>query len=166
MGLVYDIEKMSDSVHQDIKMIIAMQYQSYPPVRSLDTEMALKAVEFISVLVRWIDDNHESLLAVGNIKKYVWWITNQFIRFIFEDYLAPVRSTEAKTSFNSYFQCQNTLIWSLINGHLASDKMLAKSINDHLSVVGDYEKWLGSNSIRTEAMDTKVVATKQKDKVD
>ena len=44
--------------------------------------------------------------------------------------------------------------------------MLAKSINDHLSVVGDYEKWLGSNSIRTEAMDTKVVATKQKDKVD
>ena len=59
---------MVDPVHRDTKMIIAMQYQSYPPVRSLDTEMALKAVEFISALVRWIDDNYESLLAVGNIK--------------------------------------------------------------------------------------------------
>ena len=39
-GLVYDIEKMLDPVHQDIKIIVTMQYKSYPPLRALDTEMS------------------------------------------------------------------------------------------------------------------------------
>ena len=43
-GLGYDIKKKLDPVHWDIKMIIVMQYQTYPLIRALATEMAAKAV--------------------------------------------------------------------------------------------------------------------------
>ena len=43
-GLGYDIEKMLDPVHWYIKMIITIQYHSYPPLRAMATEMALKAI--------------------------------------------------------------------------------------------------------------------------
>ena len=49
-------------------MLIAMQYHPYPPLRVRATEIDLKAVEFISSLIRWIGDTYESLMAVGNIK--------------------------------------------------------------------------------------------------
>ena len=51
-GLGYNIEKMLDPVYRDIKMIIAMKYQPYPPLRVLDTKMESKAIKFISVIVR------------------------------------------------------------------------------------------------------------------
>ena len=67
-GIGYDIEKMLEPVDWYIKMIIAMQYQSYPPLRALATEIVSKAVEFISAIVRWIDDTYELPLAGGNMK--------------------------------------------------------------------------------------------------
>ena len=88
-----------------------MQYQSYPPLRALATKMTLEAIGFISDLVRWIGDTYELLLLGGNVKEDVWWITIRVIRYIFEDYLSPVRSTAAKTSFGSDSQRQSTLIW-------------------------------------------------------
>ena len=66
--LGYNIDKMLDPFHWDIKMIIAIQYQSYSPIRALATEMVLKAVELISALFRCIDDTYESLLSGGNVK--------------------------------------------------------------------------------------------------
>ena len=56
--LGYNIDKMLDPFHWDIKMIIAIQYQSYSPIRALATEMALQAIEFIFALGRWIDDTY------------------------------------------------------------------------------------------------------------
>ena len=64
-GLGYNIEKMLDPVHHEIKIIISMEYQTYPLLRALATEMALEAVEFISALVRWIDDTYKLLLVGG-----------------------------------------------------------------------------------------------------
>ena len=55
-------------MHLDIKMIITMQYHSYPPLRALTTEITLRAIKFISTLVMWIDDTYESLIAGGNVK--------------------------------------------------------------------------------------------------
>ena len=109
--LGYDIEKILYPVHQDTKMIITVQYNSYPPLRALATKMTLKAVGFISALVRWIGDTYELLLLGGNVKDDVRWITTQVIRSIFEYYLSPERSTAAKTSFGSDSQRQSTLIW-------------------------------------------------------
>ena len=110
IGLGYDIEKMLDPVYLDIKIIIEMQYHTYPTLRDLTTEIALKSVEFISALFRWIDDTYKSFLAGGKIKEDVWWITTRFIRYIFQDYLAPAHSTAANTSFSSKSQRRNTLI--------------------------------------------------------
>ena len=81
--LGYDIEKILYPVHQDTKMIITVQYNSYPPLRALATEMALKAIEFISALVSWIDDTYGLLLSGGTVKEYVWWIITLVIRSIF-----------------------------------------------------------------------------------
>ena len=83
IGLGYDIEEMLDPVHWYIKMVISVQYQPYPHIRALDTAMALKALEFISALVRWIDDTYESLLVGGNTKEDVWRITTRVIRSVF-----------------------------------------------------------------------------------
>ena len=54
------------------------------------------------------------------------------------------------------------LIWGVIKGHIAANKMLEKSIKDHPIVVGDYSQWLVSNSGRKEAMDTNIMYTKLK----
>ena len=127
-GLGYIIDIMLNPFHQDIMMIIAVQYQHYPPLWVLATEMTLKAVKFISDIDRWIDDTYELLLMGGNIKGYVWWITTQGIRSIFEDYLAQARYTSSKTSFGSYHQRRRNLIYGVIKGHLAANKMFEKSI--------------------------------------
>ena len=165
-GIGYNINKSLEPVHQDMKIIIAIQYQPYPPLRDLATEMALKVVKFISALFKWIVDTYKSLLAGGIIKEDVWWITTQVIRSSFKDYPDLECSAAAKTSFDSDYQLRSTLIWRLIKGHLAADKILVKSIKDHPIAVGAYAQCLVSNSIRKEAMDAKVMTTKLKDKVD
>ena len=64
--MVYDLEKTLDPVHQYIKLIIAEQYQSHLFLKALATEMAIRSVEFVFALFRWVDDTYESLLAGGN----------------------------------------------------------------------------------------------------
>ena len=59
---------MLDPFHQDIKKIVAMQYQPHPMIRALATEMELKAVKLISTIFRWINDTYKLLLVGGNIK--------------------------------------------------------------------------------------------------
>ena len=44
--------------------------------------------------------------------------------------------------------------------------MLGKSTKDRPIVVGDYDQWIVSDSGRKEAMDSKIMATKLKYKVD
>ena len=58
------------------------------------------------------------------------------------------------------------LIWGVIKGHIAANKMLEKSIKDHPIVVGDYAQWILSNYRRKEATDANIMATKLKYKVD
>ena len=74
--------------------------------------------------MRWIDNTYESLLAGGKVKEDVLWIITWIISSIIEDYLSPSRSTDAKTSFDSYSRRQSTLIWEVIKVHLAAKKML------------------------------------------
>ena len=88
------------------------------------------------------------------------------IRSIFEDYLAPASSTAAKTSFQSDYQRQSTLIWGVIKVHLVAKKMLAKSIKDHPIVVGSYTQWIVSNYGIKEAIYANIMATKLEYKVD
>ena len=45
-GLVYDLEKMLDPMHRDIKLIIAEKYQRHLSVKALGMEMALRSVYF------------------------------------------------------------------------------------------------------------------------
>ena len=58
ISLGNNIENMLDPVHWDINTIVMIQYQYYPPIRALATEMALQAIEFIFALGRWIDDTY------------------------------------------------------------------------------------------------------------
>ena len=88
------------------------------------------------------------------------------ISSVYEDYLSPECSTAAKTTFDAYFQCQSIWIRGEIKGHLASNKMLEKSIKDHTIVVGFYAQWLVSNSRRKEAIGNKIMYIKLKYKVD
>ena len=67
-GLGYDLEKMLDSMHRGIKLIIAEKYQRHPSLKALATEMDLRLVEFVSALVRWVDYTYESLLTGGSVK--------------------------------------------------------------------------------------------------
>ena len=49
-GSGYELEKMLDPVHQDIKLIITNQYQCHLSLKALDTEMSLRSVHFVSAL--------------------------------------------------------------------------------------------------------------------
>ena len=102
---------MLDPVHQDIKLIIADQYQRHLSLKALAKYMALRSVEFVSALVCWIDDTYESLLTGGNSKEDVWWITTRVIISIVEDYLAPDRATPTHISFGSDTHLRSTLVW-------------------------------------------------------
>ena len=115
---------MLDPVHRDIKLIIAEQYQRHPSLKALATEMDIRSVEFVSALFRWVDYTYESLLAGGNVKEYVWWITTRAIRSIFEYYMAPARDTPTRTSFGSDPHLCSTLVWGVIQCHLAEENTL------------------------------------------
>ena len=54
----------------------------------------------------------------------------------------------------------------MIKGHLSADKTLEKPIKNHPIVVGSYAQWLVSNSGIKESMDSNIMATKIKYKVD
>ena len=86
--------------------------------------MALGLVEFVSALVRWVDDTYQYLLAGGNFNEYVWWITTRVIRSIFEDYLAPARATSTRTLFGSDPHFWSTIVWGVIRCHLDEENIL------------------------------------------
>ena len=108
-GLGYELENMLDPVHHEIKLIIAEKYQRHSYLKALATEMDLRLLGFVSVLVRWVDDTYESLISGVNIKEYVWWITTKVIISIFEEYLAPARDTPTRTSFGLDPHIRSTL---------------------------------------------------------
>ena len=136
---------MLDPVHRDINLITEEQYQCHPSLKALATEMDLRPVEFVSALVRWVDDTFESLLSGVNVKEYVCLITTRVIISIFEDYMTPSRDTPACISFGSDPHCRSTLVWGVIFWNLAEEDMLSKTIKDHPIVVGSYPQWLVSN---------------------
>ena len=80
IGLGYDLDKMVDPIHGDIKLIISEQCQRHPSLKALSTDMALVYVEFFLPLVHWFDDTYDSLLYGGNINEDVWWINTRVIR--------------------------------------------------------------------------------------
>ena len=67
-GLDYELEKMLDTIHRYMKVITPEKYQRHPYLTALANDMALRSVEFVSELSRWVDDTYESLLDGGNIK--------------------------------------------------------------------------------------------------
>ena len=46
-GLGYDLEKLLDPVHHDIKVIIEKRYLRHPSLKALAMKMALRSVEFV-----------------------------------------------------------------------------------------------------------------------
>ena len=98
-------------------------------------------------------------MSGGNIKEDILWITTRVIRSIFEDHLATARSKSAKTSFESKYQRQSTLIWGIIKDHLATNNILAKPIKGYPIAVEAYAQWLVSNSEIKEYMYANTMAT-------
>ena len=113
--------------------------------------MALRSVDFVSALVRWVDDTYESLHDRGNVKEDVWWIIARVIISICEDYLAPARATSTRTSFGSDTHRRRTLVWGVICCNIAEGNMPSKTTKDHPIAVGVYTQWSFSNSIIKEA---------------
>ena len=88
------------------------------------------------------------------------------IRSIFEDYLEPASNNPTRTSFGSDPHLRITLVWGVIFCHLAELKILSKSIKYPHIVVGAYSWCLVGNSGRKEALETKILAVKVKDRID
>ena len=89
IGLGYDLEKILDPVHRDIRLITMEKYQRHLYLKAMATDMALRLVDFEKALVCCVDYTYKSLLSGGNAKEYVWWINIRVIISIFEDYLDP-----------------------------------------------------------------------------
>mmetsp|Transcript_20683 Transcript_20683/g.30304 ORF Transcript_20683/g.30304 Transcript_20683/m.30304 type:complete len:733 (-) Transcript_20683:5335-7533(-) len=155
-GLAYDIERYLTLVQSDVSAIIREQYLPFAQVSSLADRMLLKAVDFVSQFMRWVDDTYALLVGGGNTAVDCWWLLTRVSRSIFEDYLAPERLTATKTTYESPLHQSSVLMWGSVRCFLAADRMLQKGFKDHPIVVGAYSQWLVSNSGRKEALEAKL----------
>ena len=82
-GLAYSIEKFLPSVQRKGTLLINQRYGSSRVLGIVAKEMLIKSIDFITQLVRWVDDTYSLLTAGGNTAEYCWWIVTRVIRTIF-----------------------------------------------------------------------------------
>ena len=161
-GLAYTIEKSLSQVHKEISSIIAQTIQGNraAELRNMATTMVLNAQSFVTSLIRWVDETHEHLVDGGSPPEAVWLIITRVLKEIFEEYLAPARSTGTDAGFADKSHEASVMIWGAAKTDIASCKMSDKGIRNHPVVVGAYAQWMVGNSGLKEADAAKKEAAK------
>ena len=161
-GLAYTIEKSLSQVHKEISSIISQTIQGNraAELRNMATTMVLNAQSFVTSLIRWVDETHEHLVDGGSPPEAVWLIITRVLKEIFEEYLAPARSTGTDAGFADKSHEASVMIWGAAKTDIASCKMSDKGIRNHPVVVGAYAQWMVGNSGLKEADAAKKEAAK------
>ena len=161
-GLAYTIEKSLSQVHKEISSIISQTIQGSraSELKNLATTMVLNSQSFVTSLIRWVDETHEHLVDGGSPPEAVWLIITRVLKEIFEEYLAPARSTGTDAGFSDKSHEASVMIWGAAKTDIAACKMADKGIRNHPVVVGAYAQWMVGNSGLKEADAAKKEAAK------
>ena len=149
------IEKDLRNVERDVADIIKIQYAGSEcvEIREFVMSMLRRSAEFIRKFVPWVDDTYaQELNEGGNTPEDVWcWLITRVIRAIFEEYLAPMRSTPINSGFRDSGRELSTMIWGAAKTNAGVEQLLKQSLKDHPIVQGAFTQWLVGHSGRKEA---------------
>ena len=169
-GISHDIMDNISDVKDRFQQAIDLQFTSSSRDDSLwkllCSRMLEAAVEFVSRLVRYINDMMHNLVdCAGNDKDQAWKIVMKAVQRIFEEYFAPVRrfplnALPKENDPNARKQLYGRLIWNSIRTYLMTKELMNKDIKHHHSVSSAYTEWAILNSGKQEAIKAKELATK------
>ena len=169
-GISHDIMDNISDVKDRFQQAIDLQFTSSSRDDSLwkllCSRMLEAAVEFVSRLVRYINDMMHNLVdCAGNDKEQAWKIVMKAVQRIFEEYFAPVRrfplnALPKENDPNARKQLYGRLIWNSIRTYLMTKELMNKDIKHHHTVSSAYTEWAILNSGKQEATKAKELAIK------
>jgi hypothetical protein len=161
-GLAYTIERSRTQIDKEVKSIIELTLPGpkYRELNDFAKTMLLHSQSFLAGLVRWVDETYEHLIDGGSPPDSVWLIITRVIKEIFEEYLAPARSTGTDAGFVDKAHESTVMIWGAAKTDVAVCQMSDKGIRNHPVVVGAYAQWMVGNSGLREADSAKKEALK------
>ena len=151
-GLGYEIQNKLKGVEREVKQLIQLSFRKCPELALLARSILSTSLEFIHKLVEWIDSTYEVLVEGGNTPQDVWSLITKVTRALFEEGMAPFRTTPTGTTFESPSEQSAVLLWGVLRTHLATESMLEGDLRDHAVVTGNYAKWLVNNSGKKDAL--------------
>jgi hypothetical protein len=152
-GLADVIDKDLRNVEREVEDIIRIQYggSECVEIKEFAISMLRRSAEFIRKFVPWVDDTYAQLKEGGNTPEDVWWLITRVVRAIFEEYLAPMRSTPINSGFRDSGTESSTMIWGAAKTNAGVEQLLKQSLKDHPIVQGAFTQWLVGHSGRKEA---------------
>lgn len=151
-GLGFEIQNKMKVVEREIKELITLSFKGHRDLILLSKDVLSTSLEFISKLVDWIDATYEVLVEGGNTAQDVWSLITKVARALFEEGMAPHRTTPIGTTFKSIEEQSSVLLWGVLRTHTATERMLEGDLRDHAVVTGNYAKWLVNNSGKKDAL--------------
>ena len=151
-GLGYELQYKLKGVEREVKQLIQLSFKEFPELALLARSVLSSSLEFIHKLVEWVDSTYEVLVEGGNTSQDVWSLITKVSRALFEEGMAPHRTTPTGTKFTSRGQQSSVLLWGVLRTHLATETMLEGDLRDHPVVTGNYAKWLVNNSGKKDAL--------------
>ena len=151
-GLGYEIQNKLKGVEREVKQLIQLTFRKCPELALLARSILSTSLEFVHKLVEWIDSTYEVLVEGGNTPPDVWSLITKVTRALFEEGMAPFRTTPTGTTFASPSEQSAVLLWGVLRTHLATESILEGDLRDHPVVTGNYAKWLVNNSGKKDAL--------------
>jgi len=165
-GFAAEVDTYLPQVRSDVRTIIDNAYGDYPDLHSLARNVFDSSENLLNALVRYVDDTYKSLVAGGNGRADIWHLLTKIIRSLFEEGLAPHRSTPTGTSFSSKSSRSSIMIWGVLRTYSRSESIVSRGIKEHPVVMSSYPQWLVHNSGKKDAADAKASVSKLEEQLD
>ena len=151
-GLGYEVQTKMKSVEREIKELISLSFKRHRELSLLAKSVLAMSLEFINKLVEWVDSTYEVLIEGGNSTYDVWNLITKVARALFEEGMAPFRTTPVGTKYSSREEQSSVLLWGILRTHVVTERMMEGDLRDHPVVTGNYAKWLVNNSGKKDAL--------------
>ena len=151
-GLGYEVQTKMKSVEREIKELISLSFKRHRELSLLAKSVLAMSLEFINKLVEWVDSTYEVLIEGGNSTYDIWNLITKVARALFEEGMAPFRTTPVGTKYSSREEQSSVLLWGILRTHVVTERMMEGDLRDHPVVTGNYAKWLVNNSGKKDAL--------------
>ena len=159
-GFAVDAETYVYQVRDNVRTMIRLAYEDFPELLVLAMRVFESAITFLSSLIRYVDETYANLKAGGNSAQDVWQLMTKVIRALFEEGVAPHRSTPVGNTFSSPQHKASVLIWGVLRTFSTTESIMTRGIKEHPVVMATYPQWLVHNSGKKDAAEAKLSISK------